>query len=253
MNFWVKPSKPILSKNLILAGFGDGGKLKSMRYWVIANDELEFWDGTKDSIKTGLKLESHQWQMLTAIHANGVLKLYRNGTEVASRSVVFNNAKNRIKIAPRPQKNEGKFSGNVANFKIWDNALTIAHIQSLFKTAENLDALPFSKGAPETWNSDGTSNRNETELQNPETLPKSISGPQKPSLADVPTAKHLLLNKERGGVLEIDRGKQNKTGRCTAFNAGGFYCRMAARDGSRNGVDHDGESRDLSASLHRFK
>ncbi len=99
MNVWVRPDAPPRTKTLI-AGFGDiQGNSGQQRYFANFDDGLRFWAGSIDVLMKQ-PLDVGKWQMLTAVHSADTLKLYKNGSLVATEKVALTRARPEIHLGP---------------------------------------------------------------------------------------------------------------------------------------------------------
>ncbi|HTJ79386.1 MAG TPA: LamG-like jellyroll fold domain-containing protein [Rariglobus sp.] len=201
INFWVKPDGATAVKTL-LAGFGDGANTKgTQRYLAYLDDGLRFWGGSVDVLmNTGL--EPAKWQMLTAVYGGGVLRLYKDGREMAAKPVVLADAKPEINLAPlNSWGTSSHFGGKIAGFTLVDRAMSAEEIGKLAGIPQHFEQLVFVKGAPESWDPKANTSRAGEVHQDPASLPQSKVGPQKPAAPKPPSDKTLVLDREGGLIL----------------------------------------------------
>ncbi|HVE15907.1 MAG TPA: LamG-like jellyroll fold domain-containing protein, partial [Chthoniobacterales bacterium] len=201
MNVWVKPDHAPQPKTLI-AGFGNiSDNSGQQRYFANFEDGLRFWGGSID-VSMKQPLETGRWQMLTAVHSAGTLKLYKNGALSATQPVALTDAKPEIHLAPNSNWPGGNhFGGRIALFTITDRALSDPEVRALQKSGSGLDQLDFPKGAPEHWGlqAPGTG-QNGNPNQDPASFPKSAT-PVSPARKATASPRAPFIPDHEGGMI----------------------------------------------------
>lgn len=127
LNFFLR-SDSAPKDHILLGGWGcaeDGSAAPGMgRYFVNFDDGLAFWLADED-IKTKVKLEPHQWQMLTATYDGKTVTLYKDGKKIGDGQPALapDDAVTGLGIVD-PWGKSNKFDGEIRNFTIWKSALT---------------------------------------------------------------------------------------------------------------------------------
>jgi alpha-mannosidase len=127
LNFFLR-SDSAPRDHIILGGWGcaeDGRAKPGMgRYFVNFDDGVAFWLADED-IKTNVKLEPHQWQMLSATYDGKTVTLYKDGKKIGEGQPTLapDDAVTGLGIVD-PWGNSNKFDGEIRNFQIWKSALT---------------------------------------------------------------------------------------------------------------------------------
>jgi len=129
-----------------LGGFGDDINcgVAEGRFIFKDNGSICFW-GCEADVDSGVALDVGKWQMLTATYDANVLRLYKNGTLIASEAVGLSDSAAKVKVASTTPVHGMEnvfedFAGKIDEFTIWDSALSQAQIDTL------ADALPSFDG-----------------------------------------------------------------------------------------------------------
>jgi alpha-mannosidase len=117
----------------LIAGFGrctqgtDGGA----RYLAKWQSGLHFWSDNRDATSHA-PFDVGPWQMLTATYDGHVVRLYKDGKQVGEHETLLADDQNVVNIAPiDPWEKERRFSGEIRDFTIWDQALGADAIATL--------------------------------------------------------------------------------------------------------------------------
>jgi alpha-mannosidase len=131
INLWLWLDKQPGDYTLI-AGFGNAHDRSGVqRYLAKFPEGLHFWGSSVD-ISTGVPLELGRWQMLTATFDGTVLKVFKDGTELASQSVTLGDAAAVAKVGPPAPWSWGhQLAGKITGFTLWNQALPPALVMAL--------------------------------------------------------------------------------------------------------------------------
>ncbi|MFT3786481.1 MAG: glycoside hydrolase family 38 C-terminal domain-containing protein [Tepidisphaeraceae bacterium] len=133
MNLFMRTDRQLDSQTVI-AGFGRDvdGKEGAGRYFARFDSGLHFWVANRDVPTDGVSVDVRKWQMLTATYDGHTLRLYKNGAEVAKRDVELEADEAVVRIAPPdPWQQRRRFRGDIAEFTIWNAALSPAAIRQM--------------------------------------------------------------------------------------------------------------------------
>ena len=118
----------------IIGGFGDaqdrGG---SERFLVKFQNSIHFW-GSNIDISAGQPFDLGKWQMATITFDGVMIRLYKNGKELRTAPAAFSEADPTVRLGPRSawdRESGGRFTGKIAGFTIWREALPADYIQTL--------------------------------------------------------------------------------------------------------------------------
>ena len=127
----------------LIAGFGDGKTPSGVqRYLAKFPHGLHFWAANVD-VPTKTALEVEKWQMLTATFDGEVVKVYKDGVEVAGQKVSLSDAAPIARIGPTgPWDYAHKLAGKVAGFALWNQALSPASVAALHKLGTQAEPPP---------------------------------------------------------------------------------------------------------------
>jgi hypothetical protein len=131
INTWLKAAAQPASPTVI-GGFGGyGGTGQTTRY-ISYEGELDFWDypiGHSEAL-----LDINKWQMVTVTYDTDIIRLYKNGIEIAAAEANINgNATALAQLCPVDPFGEGnEFIGQVDDFSIWTGALSAEQIKTLY-------------------------------------------------------------------------------------------------------------------------
>ncbi len=133
INQWVYLDKTPVELTL-LGGFGSGGdEAGQQRYLVKFQNAIHFW-GSNIDINSGIPFDLNRWQMVTLTYDGQDVRIYKDGREIKRELAKFSNAKAQVHIAPPSAwGNGGKFDGKIANFEIYQSALTPQNIATLLE------------------------------------------------------------------------------------------------------------------------
>lgn len=119
----------------ILGGFGSAkDQSGSQRYLMKYKNAIHFW-GSEIDVNTGVPLDVQRWQMLTATYDGRTVRLYKDGRQIGSGPALFTPAAPTAQLAPPPawDKKGDRFKGQLANFTIYNAALSPEAIAVLLK------------------------------------------------------------------------------------------------------------------------
>lgn len=225
---WVKPSAAISAPALV-AGFGDGADhFGSQRYLCADANGWFFWYGgfrlvrnpeTKqsapsiapDRLASQVVPKPGVWQHLAATYDGRILRLFVNGEECGQSSPNLTRAAMQPMVAPPPAWKEGAcFTGQVADFTIWNRAMSGRENAGLTRNASSLDARSFARapvGPTPTNRTDAAAfanGRRNLQPQPPETFPKPVPTVEGKRIAKL-TERPIPLPNANGDLL-LDRG-----------------------------------------------
>ena len=87
------------------------------------------------------QLEVGRWQMLTATFDGSVVKLFKDGRELASEGASFSDAAPVVKIGPAgPWSYTHKMAGKIRDFSLWGQALSPASVAGLHRLGPRAEA-----------------------------------------------------------------------------------------------------------------
>lgn len=120
--------------NTVIAGFGSGkGPTDTQRYLTKISRGLHFW-GSNMEVPGDAALEVGKWQMLTATFDGNVLKLFKDGRELATQRTVLYDAAPVAKVGPpTPWPNGHRLAGKIAGFAVWSQALSPGSVAALHR------------------------------------------------------------------------------------------------------------------------
>ncbi len=115
-----------------IGGFGSGADdAGTQRYLIKFHDSIQFW-GSNVDVATGIPFDLGKWQMVTLTFKNKTLTIYKNGQVIKIADISLEDAENVVKIGSRgPWGNGGSFTGKIADFGIWNRALSPSEVQAL--------------------------------------------------------------------------------------------------------------------------
>jgi len=175
---WMRSEGPLPPRTL-LGGFGaPDAEAGAKRYLAVWDGRLSFWAGDEIVSATGL-LDSGNWTMIAATYDGAMIRLYRDGEEVASKALQLRNAAPVMYMAPHIPSESARehFSGRIAQFTLAGRALAIDQLQALSPQIHPLDLLPFEAGS-KPWPVSTSATVGLRAQQDPSTLPKSaVPGP----------------------------------------------------------------------------
>lgn len=131
INQWVYLDKA--PKNLtILSGFGSGrDQGGQQRFLINNNNSIYFW-GSNVDIDAKTPYDLGRWQMVTVTYDGQIVRIYHDGRLIKTEAARLSAAKTQARLAPPSAWSEGgRFEGKIANFEIYQSALTPANIAVL--------------------------------------------------------------------------------------------------------------------------
>jgi alpha-mannosidase len=116
----------------LLAGFGNARDRSGVqRYLARFPEGLHFWGSSVD-ISTRDTLDLGRWQMLTATFDGSVLKVFKDGRELASEGVRLADAAAVARIGPPAPWSFGhQLAGRIRGFTLWKQALPPPSVAAL--------------------------------------------------------------------------------------------------------------------------
>jgi alpha-mannosidase len=116
----------------LIAGVGSGrGGMGTQRYLAKFPHGLHFW-GSNVDVKADMALDLGKWQMLTATFDGSVLKLFKDGRELATQEISLADAAPIAKLGPpAPWPYGHRLAGKIAEFTLWPQALPPASVAAL--------------------------------------------------------------------------------------------------------------------------
>ncbi|MBI3232675.1 MAG: T9SS type A sorting domain-containing protein [Bacteroidetes bacterium] len=105
-----------------------------------SNNELRFNTNLSFSISSTSAFPTNKWRHVAVTYDNGNVRMFENGTQVASGSVTSLSSNNYDLIVGRiyNSKNGYNFEGSIDEVAIYNRALTSSEINSLFWVANNV-------------------------------------------------------------------------------------------------------------------
>ncbi len=192
ITFWFKSTEPLTGR-MLLAGYGDPAA-QDARYIAIENGHLALWLGSA----TGAPLISGSgitdgWHFVAASAQAGQVTLFLDDKEVLTSRLVQGSIAPRLEVAPTPPAHFAgtHFGGKIAAFKIYSLPLSEAQVSLLFNAPPDYEHVTYEEASP-TWHYQsraGTAGL--TAPQDPSTLPRAKTAPQKP------VAKPLTTNETK--------------------------------------------------------
>jgi len=101
---------------------GEGGEKYPL---ILNNGKLQAYDS---SLISPLAIPTNEWVQVASTHSGGIVKLYINGAEVASKSIAKTTKP--TTIGARPQRTGEWFKGAIADVKIYSTALPPQQIEN---------------------------------------------------------------------------------------------------------------------------
>jgi alpha-mannosidase len=118
----------------LLAGFGNARDRSGVqRYLAKFPEGLHFWGSSVD-IPTHVPLDLGRWQMLTATFDGAIVRVFKDGQELASQNVTLGDAAAVAKLGPPAPWSWGhQLAGKLAAFTLWDRALPPRLVDALYR------------------------------------------------------------------------------------------------------------------------
>jgi alpha-mannosidase len=118
----------------LLAGFGNARDRSGVqRYLAKFPEGLHFWGSSVD-IPTHVPLDLGRWQMLTATFDGVLVRVFKDGQELASQNVTLGDAAAVAKLGPPAPWSWGhQLAGKLAAFTLWDRALPPMLVDALYR------------------------------------------------------------------------------------------------------------------------
>ena len=116
----------------VLGGFGDASDTSgTQRFLIKFQDGIHFW-GSNIDIPSGVPYDLNRWQMITATYDGTTVRLYKDGKEIKSAPAAFSAALPVVKVGTAgPWDNGHRFTGKIAGFTIWEQALSPDFLKTL--------------------------------------------------------------------------------------------------------------------------
>jgi Concanavalin A-like lectin/glucanases superfamily/Glycosyl hydrolases family 2, sugar binding domain/Glycosyl hydrolases family 2 len=182
LTLWFRASDPVKSGEILIAGIGDSNA-EDARFISICDNHLSLWLGRASSkpVIGDSALSSAEWHSAVAVSDGEKVVLYADGKRVASAQITQGSVAPRLDIAPQPKPKETKhhFGGQVANLKIYREALSPDQVAVVTSTKPDF-SLPAYEEATQHWPVQTHGMAGQTELQDPSTLPRGKGGIQRP-------------------------------------------------------------------------
>ncbi len=134
INLLVKP-KGRIPERTIIAGFGNmDDKEGQGRYFSRFEPGLNFWVSDQD-VATKMPVKADAWSMLTATYDGSRVRVFVDGALVGERIGEVHDDESIVRVAPLdPWEKERRFTGEVRDLTIWQDALPPAAVGMLWKT-----------------------------------------------------------------------------------------------------------------------
>ncbi len=131
INQWVYLDKQ--PKNLtILGGFGSGRDQGGQQRFLISNNNSIYFWGSNVDIDAKTPWDLGRWQMVTVTYDGQTVRIFKDGRQIKSEEARLSNARPQARLAPpSPWGEGGKFEGKIANFEIYQSALSPQSIATL--------------------------------------------------------------------------------------------------------------------------
>jgi hypothetical protein len=141
MNFYVYITEE-LNQYDILAGIGSplGSPDGTVRYIINYGraqgnhgNQIYFWGHNAFDLPTNTPFDIAQWQMITVTYDGLNLKIYKNGSQIASKKMALLDAAPVVNIANKGMwsSDAGKFKGKIDNFSMYKGVLSQSEINAL--------------------------------------------------------------------------------------------------------------------------
>jgi hypothetical protein len=202
---WFQSADPNLSSTLIL-GFGNPADEDS-RYLGIRDGKLTLRLGKDNQLTAQTPLAgTTAWHFAAAAFDGKLLRLYQDGSEVASGRLLLARVAPSLQMAPAalPWPNATHFSGKIAALTLTGTTLSPAELQSLARQTP-VDALLAYENGTAHWPVQTRGQAGYSEPQDPATLPKSNAPFGKPVAQPAPAAAPAL-KQESNGLWTIANG-----------------------------------------------
>lgn len=137
LNFFCKIDQQPEDRTII-AGFGRAtdGRTGTGRYFTKFPKGLNFWVANRD-VMTDVPLDLGKWQMLTATYDGAVMRLYKNGVQIAEEKVELADDQAQVRVMPLDAwEHQRKFMGEVRDLTIWDLDLSAAGVLRLWEAGK---------------------------------------------------------------------------------------------------------------------
>jgi alpha-mannosidase len=136
LNLFVRTDKQPDDRTVI-AGFGRCEQTEdgAARYLAKFSRGVHFWSHNRDVVgRTPLDLG--RWQMLSATYDGRLLRLFKDGKQLAQREVALIDDENAVRFAPvDPWDHVRRFEGEIRGFTIWSEALGEDALRSLLQAS----------------------------------------------------------------------------------------------------------------------
>ncbi len=183
MAFWFHPSEP-LAGAVLLAGIGDPAAADA-RFIGVENNHLGLWLGsaqTSPSLVAGeAPLSAADWHLAVAVSDGEHVTLYADGAQVTVTPLAQGEVAPQLVMAPDPFPSLATthFGGNIADLKIYREALTAAQVKD-FASAPPDFTLPTYEEASAHWPVQIRGQAGYSEPQDPSTFPRGKGAMEKP-------------------------------------------------------------------------